>query len=241
MFFERFSEHRVYHTREFGSFGRGSEHMQAVGHGSTLEFFQQVAKLVQENILKAQFIFGKAHVQLAVKPEFHGKVQDFCLMHLHEFLFHAHVNGIRIVEDGSVELCVFPVKPGFQDRRDQVVDDNGITSAFGLDTFPEPVHDIGIDNRDVPVHQGRPVFTGKTELFARQPFHGPVPAHVHHCISSVFVLEPEVEGNVLVVRRQVLGMVEGIIVLQPAPCRLGSKNYPFSDFDLRDYKVFFSP
>ena len=72
---------------------------------------------------------------------------------------------------------------------------------------------------------------------------GPVPANMHHSVSSKtslfrWVLEPEVEGHVLMRRCNVQVVVKPVNVLFPAPCRFRSKDY-VSVFDYRDDNVIF--
>ncbi|MBA1342841.1 MAG: hypothetical protein C5S52_04505 [ANME-2 cluster archaeon] len=56
---------------------------------------------------------------------------------------------------------------------------------------------------------------------------------------SLLLLKPEIERDVLVVRRDILAMIQHSIVLEPATRRLWRKNH-VSEGELRDHEILFS-
>ncbi len=56
-------------------------------------------------------------------------------------------------------------------------------------------------------------------------------------ISLILLPEPEIEREVLVVRRKFLVVVERIVVLEPAAGGLRRKHHIIPEIDLRDYEI----
>jgi len=102
-------------------------------------------------------------------------------------------------------------------------DHHRIAPALGLGSLGDVVHDIGIDHWSILNEQSRPVVAGYPALLACQPLLGAVLSQVNHCIGCKPVLEPEIEGDVLVMWRHRLIMIKHCVVLQPPSARLGQE------------------
>ncbi len=82
------------------------------------------------------------------------------------------------------------------------------------------VYHVRIDVRDPVEDQVGIAFPGQPDVPPRQPLQGAVGAHVDDRVRSEIVLQPSVEGEVLVLRGQHRVVVYGLHLLRPSPHRL---------------------
>ena len=104
----------------------------------------------------------------------------------------------QLLQPGHV---VVGVGPGH--RREQVVDDGGVGPALGLGAFARVVDDERVDEREVAEGHVGPAPGGQPHALSGQPFQGAVLAHVHDGVGPEALVQPPVEGEVVVRRREV--------------------------------------
>ena len=97
-----------------------------------------------------------------------------------------------------------------------MIDDGGSTTPFRDDSFTDIVHDVGVENRHAAGEHFARVETGLTGLFSAEPFMGSVGAGMDHRMCFEYMLKPQIGGDVLMMWRQVLGLIEGGQVLRAA-------------------------
>ena len=83
-----------------------------------------------------------------------------------------------------------------------MVDDDGGCAAFGHDTFADTVGNVWIDFRNVASDDGCGVGTVYPELLSRKPFAGAMAAEMDHGVRMEDAIEPQIDGEILMVRRQ---------------------------------------
>ena len=118
----------------------------------------------------------------------------------------------QALEPGGV---VVGVGPGH--RRRQVVDDHGVGAALGLGALARIVHHERVQQRQVAERGVGHARRRRPDPLARHPLQRPVLAEVDDGVGAVAVLQPAVEREVVVGRRQV-GVVVGAdrVVAEPA-------------------------
>ena len=79
-----------------------------------------------------------------------------------------------------------------------MVNDRRVGPAFRLRAFARVVDDKGIEQGHVFQRYFGVTGIGKTNPFARQPFHGAVFANVNHSVGLEHVSNPSVIGHVMV-------------------------------------------
>ena len=118
------------------------------------------------------------------------------------------------------EFSEFTVAVGGSDGRGEVVNDDGVGAAFRLCAFAGVVQDEGIDERHISEERIRVAGGGKPHAFAGQPFERAMFAHVDDGVGAPLIAQPAVERVVVVGRRQVGAVVDGVGVHAVAARRL---------------------
>ncbi len=88
-------------------------------------------------------------------------------------------------------------------RWQEVIDHDGVSPALGLGPLAWVVHHKGIEQRHVSDGNIGPARRRESQSLAREPFQGPVLAQMHDGIGPPDLVEPMVEGEVVMDRRQV--------------------------------------
>ncbi len=126
----------------------------------------------------------------------------------------------------------------------EMVNDDSISPpSLGLRSLAESVHDIRIDVGTVADEERGPVVCcGETPPFlSGEPLLCAVSAKVYNGIRPELILQPEVEGDVLVVGRELFIVVEYLFILQPPPGRLrGGKDHVPEGDGGGDYQIVLS-
>ena len=113
---------------------------------------------------------------------------------------------------------VVGVGPGH--RGQQVVDDDGVGAPLGLRSLPGIVDDEGVEEGHVGEGGVGPAARGEGQRLAGQPLQGAVLAEVDDGVGAPDVVQPAVEGQVVVGRGEVGRVVDGDRVVAVAPGRL---------------------
>ena len=164
--------------------------------------------------------FGRAHQGpdlLADRGQF-GRVECGDIGVLVEQLFQAR--GVAVT-----------LGPGH--RRDQVVDDGGVGTAFGLGALAGVVDQERVDQRQIAQGGVGSAVRRHPDGLSGQPLQVAVLAHVHHRMRTEAVPQPEVGGQVVVAGRQIGVVVDGDRVL-PEPTRRLHQDHDVIGLDCGD-------
>ena len=141
--------------------------------------------------------------------------------------------GMLVEQRLEASDVVVGVRPG--ERRHQVVDDDGVSAAFGLGSFAGVVHDEGIDERHVGEGEVGIAACRQAGALPRQPFERAVLSEVDDGVCTEAGVEPAIETEVVVRRRQHRGVVDGDRVLAEAPRRLDGDEHA-AEVDPREHE-----
>ena len=209
--------------------------METVGHELVLQvvevMLQRVHKLVEGLGIGGQLC----------QVDFKIFVQMICLAPGDDLglvvLLHRGVQHLVIVVGGLGQVGEVPVETGDHDRWGHVGYHLCTPTSLGLASLGDVVHDVGVYHGQVLDQYGRPAtIDGYAALLSRGPLLGAVLAQVDDEIRAKIVLEPEVEGDVLVMGRNVLVVIKDGIVLEPSPRGLGREDY-VPEGELGDHEV----
>ncbi len=115
--------------------------------------------------------------------------------------------GLVVLVHQRLEVAHRPVAFGAGQRRGQVIDDHRLRPALGLRALARVVDDERVEMRHRPERRFGQAGLGQRQRLARQPFEIAVLAHVHDRLGTVDVPQPDIEGEVVVRRHEVGGMV----------------------------------
>jgi len=101
-----------------------------------------------------------------------------------------------------------------------MIHDHGQPAALGLQALAHAVHDVGVDAGQVPADQRGEVIGGQPRTRAGEELVGAVPAQVHDRIGTELAIQPVVEGQVLMRRREGQVGVQQFLAHAPATRRL---------------------
>ena len=93
-----------------------------------------------------------------------------------------------------------------------MIDDDGMAATLGLRPFARVVEDERVEERQVAEQRVGEALRRQADPLARQPFQRPVLAEVDDGIGPPDVAEPAIEGVIMMRRRQVGLMVDGVRV-----------------------------
>ena len=165
-----------------------------------------------------------------------GQAEVLVELGRHQQLPHllADSRQLRRIEGGHLGVLVeqllqaghLVIGVGAGHRREKVVDDGGVGPTLGLGPLARVVDDEGVDERDVAQGHVGEAAGGQAHPLAGQPFERPVLARVHDGVGAPYLVEPPVEAQVVVGRRQVRRVVHGHRLLAEAPGRLHGHQHP---------------
>ena len=218
--------------------------MHAVGDVFFGNFFEILVEDIIHEIVEEGFIGPELfdHAFVYVKVYIELEFEHLIDYELPVFFLHIGPAHGRVVVglDVSGKPCHFPVQPSLFKGRGQVIDYQGISTVFRSQAFPDVCHDIGIDIRNILEQEGCPFrCTVHPVRRAGEPFVGPVGPEMDKGIGLplLILVQPEVESDVLVRRRQDTAVVHGIFILHETPGRLGHEpDIPTADS--RDHDIF---
>jgi hypothetical protein len=194
--------------------------VEAVGHELVLQVVEVVLKLADELVegLRVSGELAEVFAQILVEVHLFALGDN----RLSVKGLYGGVFDLVVVEGGLREICEVAVEATGHYRRRKVGDHHGVAPPLRLGPFGYVVDDVGVDDRKVLNQYPRPAVVSRdSDLLAGGPLLGPVFSEVDDKVGIVPLPEPEVEGDVLVVGRDVLIVVEDGAVLKPASRRLG--------------------
>ena len=135
-----------------------------------------------------------------------------------------HPCGIVIFIDQRFQIPQRPIAFRAGQRRGQVIDDHRSGAALGLGAFAGIVDDKGIGMGQWPQHRLGPAGFRQGKRLAREPFQIAMFAHMHDCIGGKALAQPGIEGQVIMRRHQIRGVIGAFGVDVIAPRRLHTDN-----------------
>ena len=121
--------------------------------------------------------------------------------------FASQLDGLPILIHEPFQLSERTMQTSPSQRRGEMVEDQGLASAFGLGSLTGVIHDEGIEVGHWPQAQLRETGRALAHPFARKPFEIAVFTQMDHGMGRELLLDPDVVGEVGVGRRQIGGVV----------------------------------
>ncbi len=138
--------------------------------------------------------------------KFRDQLQNFLFIlfrNRRRLVFRLFIKGYKLIY-----LCIFFIKTGHLYGRYHVVDDYSIPPPLGLEPLSDIIHKVRINIRNVLHQYIRGAIFRQSYLFTRSPLQGAMFAKVDNRIYFKLMLQPEIEGKILVVGRQRYIMVK---------------------------------
>ncbi len=222
------------HRDQEGYFGfalRGfAKRMQAIRHELGLQIIEIPGKFRGELIecIIIAIHGGQVDLKIVVKMQFFAFRYDRLLVSPFNGAVDigSHIERYRLQKVGQI-----PVEPCSNDRGRQMRDHRCASPPLCLRTLCDVIHNVRIDHRNIlDQYCGPTVLRRQSGLLAGKPLLRAVLSEMHDLIRTepagfLLLLKPEIERDVLVVRRDVSVVVQHRVVLKPAACRLWRKDH----------------